>query len=582
VHISDLSQVSTAENLHRHIVAVLNRDPAIERRPAAETPCAFADSSKVDASEHTKQPERLSVAELMRLFGPELIRNAFRTILRREPEFEEYVRYIWAADRLGSAKALIAELACVPEARQYPLPPDFSIDVSELLFMASREAFLGHAYRTILGRDPDPEGYRAALSTLRWLPRKRYLTALATSSEAQSRPIIFLWRGQPLQRLSLRERARLELATLVDSLLTGLYRRVFSIEAYLSRVADAQAAIQNDLASLRIEHASLKAAVHAARLEEERRRERQRGLVQARLDVQPSDSRVIARPVKAHVRTVTALIERNAANAVRLDKAMRDVASRAPAFSVSVGDRLLVSRVRGLVMAMPAEDVLLTSMLTMYGSIDAGLEAFFARVLRSGMTFIDVGAHIGIHTLRAAALVGDAGQVFSFEPAPRLFEILSTNVTLNGFTGRVRVGRKAISESAGVSRFILKQQSGHNTMYGSPEEGDSTIEVETAALDEQLSALPRIDFVKIDAEGAEPAILRGMGELLKRHSGLQGVIEFAPNLLRRAAVDPGEFACQLQERFSLRRIHDMTGELLPTCTAELLSIDSSNILLSRA
>ena len=635
-------QAFTAETLHRHVSAVLARDPAIERRstafvvrePVSSAPIDVSSLLKIDdpiefvrktyvallsrnpdeaeLNRHLHELSTLSrayvlerittaasaanpqlsvcgrwqrrnVVELLTLQGSQLVNEAFRTILWRAPTFEEHVRYLWAVDRLGSAKAFLAELASVPEARRYP---PLATEISDLTSIQPREAFIARAYQDILGRDPDSEGFRAAMAALRWMPRVRYLKALAASAEAESRPVILFWHGRPIQRRSLYATARLTLATLVDSLLAGLYRRTISVEMHVAAVANAQTALRDDLAQLQTSHRSLHAAVEAVHLEAGRKRDRQERESEARFeaarrslwDMATENKKKYERRIEAITRAVHAV----AAREDRVIAMVRDVSNRPQTPVVPVGDRLLVSRVQGYVMAMPAEDVLLTSMLTMYGSIDAGLNAFFGRVLQPGMIFVDVGAHIGLHTLRAASVVGDGGCVYSFEPAPRLFDILTTNIVLNGFSGRVVTERKAVSQFVGRSRFIVKQQTGLNTLFGQQGPGDNVIEVETVSLDEALHTLPRIDMVKIDAEGAEAEILRGMTRLLTIHPNMQLVSEFAPSLLRRAGVDPFEFISDLNGLgFRISRIDDMTGEAKSTSAEELLQLESSNVLLAR-
>jgi FkbM family methyltransferase len=531
---------------------------------------------------------RCSAAELSALAGPNLVNEAFRTILWRLPSSEEYVRYLWALDRLGSVKAFLSELASVPEAARYPPVEGLLLEVSHLRSIEPREAFIARAYQTILGREPDTEGLRAAVSALRWLPRKRYLIALATSDEAQSRPAVLLFGGQPILRRSFRASARLQLSTLFDSLLDGLYRRIVSVDMQVAALARNQASLRDDVTFL-------KAALDTTQSAAQRQRERQEREAVARSEALHrcisdtlAENRKNARSFDAIVRIAFKLAQQYAANTSRLKGLTETVhtmaaSRRVQAPVVSVGDRLLVSQVQGFVMAMPSEDVLLTSMLTMYGSIDAGMEAFFSRVLRPGMIFVDVGAHIGLHTVRAASLVGDSGRVYSFEPAPRLFDILTANIVLNGLGGRVVTERKAVSQSSGRSRFILKQQTGLNTLFGQHESGDNIIEVDTVSLDEALHTLPRIDMVKIDAEGAEAAILRGMTRLLTVHPNMQLVIEFAPSLLRRAGAEPLEFASELNRSgFRFSRIDDMSGEAKPTSVEDLLQFESSNVLLTRA
>ena len=67
--------------------------------------------------------------------------------------------------------------------------------------------------------------------------------------------------------------------------------------------------------------------------------------------------------------------------------------------------------------------------------------------------------------------------------------------------------------------------------------------VQTTTLDVFLKAegWPRIDLVKIDAEGAEPFVLEGMRELIQRPGPIKIIMEFNPGLLRNAGADPAQF-----------------------------------------
>lgn len=66
---------------------------------------------------------------------------------------------------------------------------------------------------------------------------------------------------------------------------------------------------------------------------------------------------------------------------------------------------------------------------------------FLAKALQPGMTFIDIGAHVGYYTLLGAAAVGKEGKVIAFEPEPYNLEILTKNVALNELTNVVVEGK---------------------------------------------------------------------------------------------------------------------------------------------
>jgi FkbM family methyltransferase len=351
---------------------------------------------------------------------------------------------------------------------------------------------------------------------------------------------------------------------LVDLLLVGLHNRLAGIEIKLSAIDE----LTKQQAALAREVTELAQTI---------------GRIEARNSAVANRLADLAEASRTFAERTTANEGKNEDRPGNCSPVVEAISAQIPAPAILVGDRLLVSRIKQFVMAMPAEDVILASLLTMYGSIDVGLELCLSRLLRPGMTFVDVGAHIGIHTLRAASQVGLTGHVYSFEPAPRLFEILSTNVALNGFGGRVIAEQKAVSNTRGTARLLLKKQTGHNTLFGSPEDGDGVVEVSTVSLDAALGGLESIDIVKVDAEGAEPAVLQGMKGLLVNHPSMRLIIEFAPSLLLRAGIEPRDFAHEIGHLgFHFHRIDDMTGELAHASIEELLSIESSNLFLDRA
>ncbi len=79
-------------------------------------------------------------------------------------------------------------------------------------------------------------------------------------------------------------------------------------------------------------------------------------------------------------------------------------------------------------------------------------EVFLERLLREGDIFIDVGANIGTHTLKAASLIKSNGRVYAYEPRPTVFGFLQKNIHLNGFIN-IEVFNVALGEKEGVLRF---------------------------------------------------------------------------------------------------------------------------------
>jgi FkbM family methyltransferase len=196
------------------------------------------------------------------------------------------------------------------------------------------------------------------------------------------------------------------------------------------------------------------------------------------------------------------------------------------------------------------------------------------------MNVVDVGANLGIYTLHALK----AGcQVYAYEPTPNIYKILLDNIGINGFdpTGRAHVYNLAVSDKEGKSKFaIYDNLSGHNTFYAY-NDNDKTVEVNTIRLDEHLSKLPHIDVVKIDAEGAEPLVLKGMGEIIANNPTIKIIMEFAPSHIRRGGSDPLDFIAQIRAMgLNIHMIDEKSGEILDISEEELCAVLSANILLT--
>jgi FkbM family methyltransferase len=137
-------------------------------------------------------------------------------------------------------------------------------------------------------------------------------------------------------------------------------------------------------------------------------------------------------------------------------------------------------------------------------------ENFLRSCVRPGDTVIDVGANIGLVTLAAAALVGPAGRVFSFEANPHTFTYLRKNAQRNGFEN-IRLLGAAVGEHSGTVTISNEFQDDYNRVV------DRGIRIPMVTLDEATRDHGgRIAFLKVDVEGFELFVLRGALETLRR------------------------------------------------------------------
>ncbi len=130
---------------------------------------------------------------------------------------------------------------------------------------------------------------------------------------------------------------------------------------------------------------------------------------------------------------------------------------------------------------------------------------------------IDIGANVGHYTLRLSELVGARGRVISFEPVPETFELLAANASLASHAN-VTLVNAAASDSSGTSGMLIPkyEDGGLDNLYLARLTGrESELQVLCLVMDHLTLPHP-IRLVKIDTEGCELAVLRGMTGLLAR------------------------------------------------------------------
>jgi FkbM family methyltransferase len=132
------------------------------------------------------------------------------------------------------------------------------------------------------------------------------------------------------------------------------------------------------------------------------------------------------------------------------------------------------------------------------------------RIVRPGMTCIDIGAHIGFYTCLIASLFGEIGKVYAFEPMRVHFELLLKNIEENRFQQRVITYQLACSDVHGNLRVSKVSNMFVVGQAGSAEQ----LTVEAVRLDDVIA--DSIDFVKLDVEGHEPAVISGMRSIISR------------------------------------------------------------------
>ncbi|MBC7785841.1 MAG: FkbM family methyltransferase [Burkholderiales bacterium] len=140
--------------------------------------------------------------------------------------------------------------------------------------------------------------------------------------------------------------------------------------------------------------------------------------------------------------------------------------------------------------------------------------------IKPGDCFWDIGCNVGFLSVIGARLVGNDGVVYAFDPVPNHTQIAEQNVRANKFT-HAKVFQMAISDKVGSAKFAVAEIPAQSTLTeaGFNREGSVIIEVKTSSVDDLIEhqAYTPPNVVKIDVEGAEVDVLKGMTNTLRNH-----------------------------------------------------------------
>lgn len=214
---------------------------------------------------------------------------------------------------------------------------------------------------------------------------------------------------------------------------------------------------------------------------------------------------------------------------------------------------------------------------------------YFQKHVKDGQVVLDIGAHIGYYTLLLAKNVGRNGQVFAFEPEPKNFALLSKNVEINGYTNVILSNKAVLDTTSQRHLFLSAENMGDHRIFDAPD-GKEAVEVDSIRLDDYFADFnKKIDFIKMDIQGAEYYAVQGMASLLLRNPSVVLVTEFEPIGLLRSGVEPEAYLKLLMEMgFTIYHIDENEQRIQNADFQELLRNYSpenglhTNLVCSRA
>lgn len=157
-----------------------------------------------------------------------------------------------------------------------------------------------------------------------------------------------------------------------------------------------------------------------------------------------------------------------------------------------------------------------------YRNIEPHFQQILSKYINKGDTVFDIGANIGYVSTAMSKLVGQDGKVFAFEAVPMTAKAFTENIKLNNCTN-IQLIQKALSDKVGKATFRIpnggENHSMASMMWHKSDDDTINVVVDTIVID-QDEKLKQItpSFIKIDVEGAEGLVVKGMQELITKSS----------------------------------------------------------------
>jgi FkbM family methyltransferase len=250
--------------------------------------------------------------------------------------------------------------------------------------------------------------------------------------------------------------------------------------------------------------------------------------------------------------------------------------------SLSLGEDVLLHTPAGFLL-VPSEDrTLLAAVWESGGRLEPGTVDVLTSLLREGDQMVDVGAHIGLTVLPAARKVGAQGRIIALEPGSRAASLLSQSLALNFVSDRVTLHRCAAGDRAGKALLHLSPILGESSLLDLPG-SQASEEIDVRAVDSLIDTGRPVRLVKIDAEGYELQVWRGMQRVLTDNPEVVALIEFGPAHLQRNGTSIADWLNEFVESgFTPYEIEEMTGTVKPIRPISALTdVVSLNLLMLR-
>tara|TARA_A100001035_G_C27723262_1_gene473075 strand:- start:247 stop:1122 length:876 start_codon:yes stop_codon:yes gene_type:complete len=166
------------------------------------------------------------------------------------------------------------------------------------------------------------------------------------------------------------------------------------------------------------------------------------------------------------------------------------------------------------------------------GTYEDALFNFVQKHTHKEEIIIDIGAALGYYTLMFSKAVGKSGKVYSFEPEKNAYSYLKKNISINNIQN-VETFNLAVDDKDGEASFLKTSnfQNNKSNWGGSISRIESDLKVKTCSID-NLN-LQNVDWIKLDVDGNEFRILKGMNQLIEKSNNIKLIMEFDSDIIKK-------------------------------------------------
>ncbi len=175
----------------------------------------------------------------------------------------------------------------------------------------------------------------------------------------------------------------------------------------------------------------------------------------------------------------------------------------------------------------------------------------YQKEIKFGMNILEIGSNIGYYALIGAKLIGKTGKIYAFEPNPQNYDMLKFNIVLNKYNDLFETYPYGVGAKNGEFVFYMMNKGNTSSFI---KRNDSTInikderKVKVVCLDDFFDESIKIDYFRMDVEGYEFEIIKGMAKILERNNKPKGAfIEVHSLLLNQMNSSAYDFSEKMKE-----------------------------------